>query len=110
MANQNNHPLSNFVRMLSGENNPNDPNGQNTPYPSTISGLLANPLPYINPSYTQQQPYDALAPLKMLQQYKQTGSAPNVPGLYQPYNSPSMPVTLQPGAPVDSTPVSSGGK
>lgn len=63
---------------------------QPAPQPVAIPPLV-NPLPYINPIYTQQQPMDAFAPMKAYQDYLTTGQTPGAPAPFQTWNPPAMP-------------------
>lgn len=54
----------------------------------------------INPYYTRPQQTDALAPLAMLNQYRQSGQMPERQSTFTPYNAPPAPqYTAQPAAP-----------
>ena len=70
---------------------PTAPQYQPVPAQNYQSSILRDILPYINPIYTQQQPMDSLAPMKMYQDYKSTGQVNDIPGMYQPFNAPQMP-------------------
>lgn len=72
--------------------------------------IYGNSMSRINPYYTQQQPMDALSPLAMYQQYKQTGVMPQQQSSFTPY-TPQAPVYV-PGAPqqASTAPKVTGGK
>ncbi len=74
-----------------------------------LPAQLRNPMDYINPYYTQQQPTDALAPLLMLQQFRQTGQMPGQNQGFTPYSVPGLPQAQTPTAPT-AAPVAQGGK
>ena len=98
----------NFMRLLYG----NTQTGQNqTPQQTTLPQYNNNLIQQINPYYTQQQPYDSLNPMKMFQQYKQTGILPQEnQTTFTPYTPP--PLEYQSSQPT-TTPVASaplGGK
>lgn len=81
------------------------------PPPPYISNIIKDVVPYLNPIYTKQQPYDALAPMRMYQQYQQTGQINSIPGMYQPFNGPQTPQGNTPisTAPIASSPSPGGG-
>jgi hypothetical protein len=83
---------------------PRDPNNPDTrPDGTPTNRALRNMIPdstkyfeSINPMYTQAQPFDAFAPMRMYQRYLDTGRLPSMGGSGAPVIAPSTP-TRPPG-------------
>lgn len=57
--------------------------GQASQQPSGLP--MQNPNELVNPYYMMEQPHDALAPMQMLQQYRQTGQVPQSQTTFTPF-------------------------
>lgn len=57
--------------------------GQAPQQPSALP--MQNPNELVNPYYMMEQPHDALAPMQMLQQYRQTGQVPQSQTTFTPF-------------------------
>lgn len=86
------------------------------PPPPQVAYLIPppvqNPLAMINPYYTSQQPDNSLAPMQMLNQYRQTGAIPDNNSMYTTYTQPTQTMTQPTAAPTAaySSPSIGGGK